>query len=308
MSKRPTLLQHFRSFVYQNNIKNIDTALEYFAVFGGTGWDVDVSKSVTVLIEEKVLRNYESIHTGLTRFTHGNALYHMLLSIIALGEEHEDAVFKKGSVGREKGEKAMDYLEMKSLIKFDLSVEKPIKKSDNKSDRLLFELPFMRFWFGLISLNYKGISQGDFAEFEKKWEKLSKNFSILLTNLLVRDLIKEIFWAKSKEDPIISIGSYYDKTVEIQVLAKRKSGKILAASCKHSNEPAKSHMLTTLKEKCKKAELDISEYVLFSKNGFSDEMEQMKEDDVTLLSYKELASLMDGLTKDDLLGYTNKKY
>ncbi len=113
MAKHPTLLQHFRSFAYQNNIRDIDKALEYFAVFGGTGWDVDTSKSVDVLIKEKVLRNYEPIHNGITRFTHGNALYHMLLSIIALGENHEDAVFKKGRVGRDKGEEAMDYLEMK---------------------------------------------------------------------------------------------------------------------------------------------------------------------------------------------------
>jgi len=54
MSKRPTLLQHFRSFAYQNNIKEFDKALEYFTVFGGTGWDVDVSKSVDELIKEKV--------------------------------------------------------------------------------------------------------------------------------------------------------------------------------------------------------------------------------------------------------------
>jgi hypothetical protein len=129
MAKHPTLLQHFRSFAYQNKIKDFDKALEYFTVFGGTGWDIDTSKSVDALIEEKVLRNYESIHNGIIRFTHGNALYHMLLSIIALGEEHEDAVFKKARVGRDKGEEAMDYLEMKSLLKFDSSIEKPLKSA-----------------------------------------------------------------------------------------------------------------------------------------------------------------------------------
>ena len=98
MAKHPTLLQHFRSFAYQNNINDFDKALEYFTVFGATGWDLDTSKSVEALIEEKVLPHYESIHKGIIRFTHGNALYHMLLSIIALGEEHEDAVFKKARV------------------------------------------------------------------------------------------------------------------------------------------------------------------------------------------------------------------
>jgi hypothetical protein len=82
MAKHPTLLQHFRSFAYQNNIKDFDVALEYFAVFGGTGWDVDASKSLATLIEEKVLSNYETLHESMTRYTHNNGLYHMVLSII----------------------------------------------------------------------------------------------------------------------------------------------------------------------------------------------------------------------------------
>lgn len=53
MSKRPTLLEHFRSFAYQNNITDFDRALEYFTVFGGTGWDLDTSKSLDTLIKEK---------------------------------------------------------------------------------------------------------------------------------------------------------------------------------------------------------------------------------------------------------------
>ncbi len=308
MSKHPTLLQHFRSFAYQNNIRDFDVALEYFTVFGGTGWDVDKSKSVDALIKEKVLRNYESIHNGITRFTHGNALYHMLLSIIALGESHEDAVFKKGRVGRDKGEEAMDYLEMKSLLKFDTSVEKPLKSSDGKSDRVLFELPFMRFWFATISPYYKSISTGDFSEFEQKWSQLRGNFSILLSNQLVLELIKQSFATKFADDPIVSIGSYYDKYVQIEVLAKRKSGKMLAGECKYSQDEAKVHMLSNLKQKCEKAELNVDDYVLFSKNGFTSELKRMSDDKLMLLTNIDLSSLLGNLSKDDLLAYTNKKY
>ena len=308
MSKHPTLLQHFRSFAFQNNIKDFDKALEYFTVFGGTGWDIDASKSVDTLIKEKVLCNYEPIHNGITRFTHGNGLYHMLLSIIALGVNHEDAVFKKGRVGRDKGEEAMDYLEMKSLLKFDTSVEKPLKSSDGKSDRVFFELPFMRFWFATISPYYKSITEGDFSEFDEKWNQLRGNFSILLSNQLVLELVKKSFATKFADDSIVSIGSYYDKHVQIEILAKRKSGKMLAGECKYSKDAAKINMLSSLKEKCRKAELDIADYVLFSKNGFSSEFEQIKDPEITLLSHTHLSSLLDDLSEDDLLVYTNKKY
>jgi hypothetical protein len=308
MAKHPTLLQHFRSFAYQNKLNDFEKALEYFTVFGGTGWDIDTSKSVDALIEEKVLRNYEPLHNGIIRFTHGNALYHMLLSIIALGESHEDAVFKKARVGRDKGEEAMDYLEMKSLLKFDSSIEKPLKSSDGKSDKVSFDLPFMRFWFATVSPYYKSVSTGDFSESEKKWNALRGNFSILLSNLLVLELVKQTFDKKYTDDPIVSIGSYYDKQTEIDILAKRKSGKMLAGACKYSEKPAKTNMLETVKEKCEKAELDIADYVLFSKNGFTTEVVESKELNTTLLSGEDLSLLLDDLSDKDLLVYKNKKY
>ncbi|MBT8344287.1 MAG: DUF234 domain-containing protein [Sulfurovum sp.] len=308
MSKHPTLLQHFRSFTFQNNIRDIDKALEYFAVFGGTGWDVDVSKSLDELIEEKILRNYESIHQSMTRYTHNNPVYHKLLTLVAQGVEYEHDTFKKAKIGRDRGEEAIDYLEKKSLLRFDFSVEKPLKEGEGKSDRLLFSLPFMRFWFAMVSPNYKSIAEGDFTEFKQKWVKLRENFSILLSNLLVRELILQQLAPKFADDPIVSIGNYYDKQTYIEVLAKRKSGKMLAGACKYAKEPAKINMPDTLKQKCKTAELNIEEYVLFSKNGFSAEVVDSQGVDTTLLSQEHLPSLLDNLTEEDLLVYKNKKY
>jgi len=308
MAKHPTLLQHFRSFAYQNKIKDLDKALEYFVVFGGTGWDVDVSKSVDALIEEKILRNYEPLHNSMTRYTHNNPVYHKLLSLVAQGVEHEHDAFKKAKIGRDKGEEAMDYLEQKSLLKFDLSVEKPLKEDDGKSDRIIITLPFMRFWFAMISSNYKSIAEGDFNEFGQKWMKVRDNFPILLSNLLVRELVKQSFAEKFADDPIVSIGSYYDKQTHIEVLAKRKSGKMIAGACKYSKNAAKMNMLNTLKENCKKVELNVDAYVLFSKNGFTLEVEQSKDESMTLLSHEHLATLLDDLRADDLLVYTNRKY
>jgi len=308
MSKHPTLLQHFRSFAYQNDIRDIDKALEYFAVFGGTGWDIDTGKSVETLIEEKILRHYEPLHQSMTRYTHNNPVYHRLLSIIALGTEHEHDAFKKAKVGRDRGEEAIDYLEKKSLLRFDLSVEEPAKESDRLSDRLLFRLPFMRFWFAAISPYYQSISAGDFTEFIEKWQQLKGNFSIALSNLLIRDLVVQGIKNSDSDDPIVTIGSYYAKQVHMEMLALHKSGKLLAGECKYSQKPAQPNMIKALKERGEKAALDVSDYVLFSKHGFSPEVEQMSGDEMTLYTQKDLALLLDDLTEEDLLVYTNRKY
>jgi hypothetical protein len=124
----------------------------------------------------------------------------------------------------------------------------------------------------------------------------------------MRELVKESFAKTFVEDPIVSIGSYYDKQVHIEILAKRKSGKMLAGSTKYSQKKAKINMLSTLKQKCEKVELHIEDYVLFSKNGFSDEIVDHKEANLTLFTQEDLSSLLDDLTHANLLVYKNKKY
>lgn len=308
MAKRPTLLQHFRSFAHQNHIDDADIALQYFAVFGGTGWDIDITQNIDELIESKILRNYESLHNSMSRYTHSNPVYHKLLSIVASGTEHEHDAFSKARIGKDRGEEAVDYLEHKRLIKFDLSVEAPSKDSSEKSDRLVFELPFMRFWFALVSPYYKGIAAEDYEEFREAWSSVKDNFYILICNLLIRDLTVERLKKKYPDDKVVVTGSYYDKNVQIDILTKLKSGKIIAGACKYSKQPAKKNMIDTLKDKCKRAELDINEFMLFSRNGFADEWEQKSNEDIMLVDDTGLASLLDSLSNDDLLVYKNRKY
>jgi len=41
------------------------------------------------------------LHKGVTNFTHGNGLYHMMLTIITLGVEYEDVLFSKNGFSSE---------------------------------------------------------------------------------------------------------------------------------------------------------------------------------------------------------------
>jgi len=101
MSKHPTLLQQFRSFCFQNNATDLEKAIEYFSVFGGMGWRVDLSRPLEELIEEKVLKNYRYIHGDLTKITHSKPTYHAMLTAIATGDRREYSAFKKVNIGRE---------------------------------------------------------------------------------------------------------------------------------------------------------------------------------------------------------------
>ena len=308
MAQHPTLLQEFRSFCYQNNTTDFEKAIEYFAVFGGMGWKVSLFKPLEELIEEKVLENYRYIHGDITTITKSNPTHHSLLTAIATGDRREHSAFKKANVTRENGEDSIDFLIDNAVLVLDRSIEKPVDEKDDNSDKLLFTQPFMRFWFSSISPYYKSIREGDFTEMKTRWSHIKNDFSNLIYEQLVMEMMKKSF----KDDPsggyIESIGSYWDKNVEIDILAKRKSGKMIAGICKYSKSKANKSELTKLKEQCAQAELKVDTFVVFSKNKFSSELKKEKGEKVKLFSLRNLTNLLDDLNEKDLLVHTNKKY
>ena len=308
MSKHPTLLEQFRSFCFQNAVTDFENAVEYFAVFGGMGWKVNMFKPLDELIEEKVLENYRYIHGDITQITQSNPTYHSLLTALATGDRREHSAFKKANLKREEGEEAIDFLIENGLLVFDKSIEKPVDEKDGNSDKLLFTQPFMRFWFSSVSPYYKSIREGDYKEMKEHWNHIKNDFSDLIYDQLVMELMKKSFKDDPKGGYIASIGSYWDKNVEIDILAKRKSGKMIAGVCKYSKSKANKSELTKLKEKCAQAELEVDTFVIFSKNKFSSELKKEKGEKVKLFSLRNLTSLIDDLNEKDLLIHTNKKY
>ena len=306
--KHPTLLEQFRSFCFQNSATDFEQAVEYFAVFGGMGWRVDLSRPLEELIEEKVLANYRYIHGDIAHITKSKPIYHALLSAIASGDRREYSAFKQAGVKREEGEEAIDWLIKSDLLFFDRSVEKPVNEKDGNSDKLLFVHPFMRFWFSSISPYYKGIREGDYKEMKEHWSHIKAGFSALIYDQLILEMLKKSFKDAFEGDPITAIGSYWDKNVEIDILIKRKSGDMIAGVSKYSKAKANKSELTKLKEKCTQAELDIDTFVIFSKNKFSSELKKEKGEKLQLFSLRNLTGLMAELNEKDLLINTNKKY
>lgn len=121
-------------------------------------------------------------------------------------------------------------------------------------------------------------------------------------------MLKKGFKEAFEGDPIVGIGGYWDKQVEIDILIKRRSGELIAGATKYSKSKANKNEFTKLKEKCAQAELDVDRFVLFSKNKFSSELKKEKGEKLQLFSLRNLTGLMADLTQKDLLEHTNKKY
>ena len=308
-SSHPSLLAQFRSFCYQNKATDFEKAVEYFAVFGGMGWSVDMSVPIEKLIEKKVLKNYRYIHGDITKITNSKSTHHAMLTAIATGDRREHSAFKKINIGRDGGEEVIDFLIKDGFLVFDKSIEKPVNEKDDISDKLLFVAPFMRFWFAMVSPTYKSIKEGDYSEFKERWLAIKSEFRTLIYTQLVTELISQSFAKAFEGDPIVNIGAYYDKNVSIDILAKRKSGAMLAGTCKYGKSKVNKAELSKLKELCKQAELDkVETYIIFSKNKFSSELKKEKDSNTKLFSMRHLTQLIENLTEQDLIVSTNKRY
>jgi len=304
MSKYSTPTRQFRSFCFQNDVTDIEKAIEYFAVFGGMGWSVDTSKSLEELIEEKVLANYRYIHGDITKITQSNKTHHSLLTALSTGDRREHSAFKRAGLGRKEGEESAAFLIKHALLVREKSQEEPADENEEISDRLVFLSPFMRFWFSCVSPYYKGIKEGDFTEVKERWENTKQTFFEPVYEALVKELVKQSF----KEDPVQKVGSYWDKNGDIEILGQTKSGKIVAGGCKYSKAKANKSELSKLQEKCARAQLKADIFVIFSKNGFSSEFKKEKGETLRLFALKNLKSLIEDLSENDLLVNTNKKY
>lgn len=94
------------------------------------------------------------------------------------------------------------------------------------------------------------------------------------------------------EDPIKQFGKYWDEKIEIDLVAKTTSGKIIAGSCKYINSKLKKNELNRLKEDCKSIDLNVDIFVIFSKNGFSNELKSQKSETLKLFTPKSFKLLL----------------
>jgi len=304
MSQHPTLLQQFRSFYRQNNLNDLEVAIEYFSVFGGTSWNIDTTKPLLELIETKILKNYPYIHADITKLTYSNKQSHALLSACATGDRRVYSSYKKARLSREEGNEALHALLRSELIELEYSLERPVREEDDNSDKLTFISPFMRFWFAFVSPYYKTIKENDFSEVAKAFTNREQGFSDLIFEKLAQAWLKKSL----TEDAIVEIGSYWDKNAEIDILAKTKSGKLIAGTCKYTNTKVKKTELTRLKEKCAQAELETDMFIIFSKSGFSAELKTLKGDDLKLFTLKSLKPLVEEISDKEFLPCEGKKY
>ena len=281
--------------------------MSYFSVFGGLGWEIDTDIPLIDLVEELILNNYVHLHNQVLDITLGESLYHAILTGIAQGDRRTHSAFRRAHTSETIGETTIEYLCRAGIIERERSRENPLEKEypnqklkkeiekHHISDKLAFTTPFMRFWFAFISPLCRGIQEGNYDEVKSRFTDRQQSFSGLIFEQLSIELLKQEY----KNDPIVEIGSYWDRQVEIDILAKTASGKVLVGECKYTNTKVNRSELSKLQEKCALAGFEATTFLLFSKRGFSNELNSSKEENLQLYTLEDFKKLLENIKPDE---------
>ncbi len=281
---------------------DIKERIEYFAVFGGF-WDfssLHVYENVKENILHNILKRYDEFKSRFDYTDDKNLQNDLdtLLFRIAVGDRKSHSIYKN-DITQPRGKELYKLLFEKKIINKEYSREQippklpglRLKKELRRykiEDKILFCDNFTRFWFTFINPNKKEIEKGRVLDVQKAIELELDRYISFTFESLSNELIKRSF----TKEQIIEAGSYWDKDIELDLLAKSKNNTLIAGECKWKNQRISKNILNKLQKKCEVANFDIDYFALFSKSGFSNELLKMKNDHLLLYDLKDFETLL----------------
>jgi AAA+ ATPase superfamily predicted ATPase len=202
--------------------------------------------------------------------------YFSILEVIASGEH------KIGNIAGKLGKNVQNITSFISkLIELDIIYKDiPITESNPlKSKKGLYFIKdnFFRFWFCYV-LPFK--SQLEIGNSQYVLNKLKQNFHSFISPVYERLAISYML----QNYPLLKCGRWWDKHEEIDAVGIGEDFMVIA-ECKYSNKKLGVDILQTLQKKATKldSKLPIKHYILFSKSGFTDELQKLQSDTVILI-------------------------
>jgi hypothetical protein len=287
----------------------METLIEYFAIFGGLGLEIDTTKPITFLIEDLILQNFDMYNEKIEQLVMEESNNKRLLTALAIGDRRIFSAFNRAGLNNANGGSALNYLQEKGLIQIEYSREEPARSLNPKgrlkkeiarhriSHKVLFTYPFIRFWFYFINPNIRDIRAGNYEKFFKNLETKHHSY----TSLVFEELSEVLLNYNLRDAQILSSGSYWDANIEIDILTVTSDEKVYVAECKWTNHQVNKSELHKLEEKCERLDIEPSQMILFSKRGFSKELRQKQSKNVALYSAEDFEALLKNTSNRELI-------
>lgn len=257
-------------------------------MFGGAKIKIDTSKPLEELIKTHILTNYNFLHKQVSLLV--DVENTAILSGLALGDGRIHSAFKRARISDANASEIAQALMDTHIVRLQKSRKIFTSWVDDErvSDKLLFTTPFLRFWFAFVAPIFKGIKEGNYAEFNTRYENKIGEFREAVFQELSYALLSKNF----EEDKIVEIGQYWDRDCVIDIYAKTALGKNIIGTCKYSNAKVKKSEITKLQELSEKTKIQADIFVLVAKSGFSTEVKALKSENLKLFTLKNFKNLL----------------
>jgi len=278
--------RHYNEFFPDKTAKEL---IEYYSITGGVPKYIELfydSKDIYTAIEKNVLSKssflYDEPNFLLQREVSDIGSYFSIIKTIAAGNRklaNIAATLETKQTGLTK------YL--KTLIDLDIIEREVPVTEDNpeKSKRGLYKIKdnFMMFWFRFIFPNLSYIESG---HNKLAMERINANLIDSHIAYVYEDICTEKMWqlnvAGTWDFHFDKVGRWWNNDTEIDIVAIDRSGKdIVFGECKYRTDKTGINVLSELEQKANRVDWKISErrnhFILFSINGFSDELTKLSK-------------------------------
>jgi len=292
------------NFFHRNLPSDMEQCIELFSIFGGYDEPIDTDTAIESLIIHHILKPFESHREHLLTLLNNDPLYLNLLHAIAIGDRRQGSAYRRARIGKERGNEAFDFLRASGYLTLERSREMPLIRSHPKqrfkkeiehhriSHKFRFTTPFLRFWFAFVEPFSSSIREENYLPFFNHFHTHFNAF-VGFTFEEVCDLyIREILTVKFGNE-LLDSGSYWNREVEIDLLSETMEGDIWVGECKWTNHKVNKKEFHKLEEKCTKLSILPDKIFLFTKRGFSNELNEMKDKRLYRFCAEDLSVLTD---------------
>lgn len=279
---RPIKFEFYHEFFNEN--LSYEELVKRYSVTGGVPKYIEMFQrgtDLTSAIKENILNPssylFEEPYFLLQKEVTDIGSYFSILRVIAAGNHKSSKI---ATVMQQKQTNLPRYLSV--LMDLDLvEREVPITEANpDKSKKGLYHIKdnFIRFWFQFIYPNRNYIEMG---HSDVVTNRLLQNFTDNQVSFVYEQICQDKLWelsANGKLPGILErIGRWWDNSHEIDVVGVSNADKLLVlGECKFWNGPIGVNILTELEQKAAfvnwNQDTRITIYVLFSINGFSDDL------------------------------------
>lgn len=282
---QPISFEYYKEFF---NNKSKRELIEFYSITGGIPkyiLEFDRNKSPLWNIENNILNKDNFLYSEpkflLQEEINDLSRYFSILNSIALGNTKLSSICSHLGLN---SSSMTSYIT--KLIDLDiLEKEVPVTENIENGKKGLYKIKdnYLKFWFSYV---YPYQSYLEIENLSYPLEKIKNEFNLWVSKIY-EDLARETILNNSEIPfPIKKLGRWWNNNEEIDIVGLGDN-EIIFGECKWSSKKVGLSVLLSLKEKSKSVKWNNSSrkeyFILFSKEGFSDDLISLSKKDKTII-------------------------